>query len=250
MRSNLRNLEQERQHLLGFLSTLSDAPVGVACIGGRPDLLIRSGGGIIGIEHTRLFHSTGQISLTQDNLQDQIVREAWTQYRKQGGPPRSVDIYFHDGKLQKRDIRLYAERIRTFVAQLALARGESRHVEAWAANRYSTNTLPPQIESIWIDAVDGDEDSLWGVARSGVVPELTRELVESRINTKESHITEYRSNCTSLWLLLVADGFTPATHFRISDQLGQEPIGTGFDRLFVFHYFKRELIEIPTSIHR
>lgn len=249
MRSNLRNLEQERQHLLEFLNTLPEAPIAIAmaCIGGRPDLVLRTDNGFIGIEHTRLVHSSEHVSLNQDNLQDQIVREAWARYREQGEPPRLVHIHFHPGRLQKRDIRPYAERIQTFVAQLDLMPGESRHIEAWAANRERNDTLPPQIESIWIDAVETEDESLWGVERSSVVPELTRGLIESRIREKEIHIPAYRTECTYLWLLLVADGFSPATHFIIPHRLAEYPFVSGFDRIFVYHHFKRELLELPTS---
>ena len=158
-----------------------------------------------------------------------------------------MHIYFTEGRLTKRDIKPYAERIQALVARTPLQPRESTEIEAWRVNRSSPGTVPSEVQSLWITAEEDEDAALWGVPRGGGVPELNRALLEARIAEKERLVPAYRERCSLLWLLLVADGFTPSTHFKIPAAIGHRPYETDFDRLFVFHYFYRQLIELPTS---
>ncbi|MEW5929066.1 MAG: hypothetical protein AB1941_16520 [Gemmatimonadota bacterium] len=247
------NPNQERDHLLHFLQTLPNAPSAIPCIGGKPDLVVPHQGRLIGIEHTRIALSSprnGIIPLEQESLEEQIVREAWELHRQRGGAPRLVYIYFSDIRLQKSDVRPIADLIQTTVARVPLAPGESRLIEAWKVNRQQPGALHQAIESFWIDEVDSEENSLWAVPRGGAVPQLTRGFIEARIAAKEKKVAAYRNACDSIWLLCAADGFSPATHFKIPDSMPNETFATEFDRLFYFHHFSGDCLELKVQPHK
>lgn len=242
---------EERSHLHRFLQNLPDAPEGQREYGDKPDLLIRAQSGIIGIEHTRLYHPTseGEMPLQAlEALQQRAVELAWEAFRERGGPPLVVHVDFNNRLIRKSEVRDIATRICEVVARIDVQRGESRTIEAWRLKRTEPGALPPHVDEIWILNPDFPEpESLWGVPRGGVIPVLTKERLQEEITQKEAKLPEYRKICDSLWLLLVADGFTLATHFKLPDDIGEMEFVSDFDRVFFFHNFECNAVELRVT---
>ena len=245
------NILEERSHLYRFLESLPDAPVGERDYGDKPDLLIRTQSGTIGIEHTRLYWPTaGQEMPLQalEALQQRAVDLAWKAFEERGGPPLVVHVRFNNRVIRKSEVRNVADRIRAVVARVNLPRGEKQTIEGWRLRRAEPGVLPVQIDEIRILNPDFPEpESLWGVPWGGAIPVLTKEQLQAEIAQKETKLPEYRKICDSLWLLLVADGFTLSTHFKLPDDIREMIFVSGFDRAFFFHNFECSAVELKVT---
>lgn len=241
---------EERSHLVRFLESLAGAPAGFREFGDRPDLVVHSYmGHRIGIEHTQLFqtdaaHGT-RFPKEVESLESRCVEEARTLFEEQGGPPLYVYVYFNERPIRKTDLRVIAERLATVVARIApTAPGAQREVEAWSYNRTARETIPDQVEELWIIKPSrGDSVSLWGVPRGGAVPELTRERIQEVIDGKGAKLAAYRRACDEVWLVLVADGCSPATDLRLPPNF-TEAFTFAFERVFYFHSFSLQVVEL------
>jgi hypothetical protein len=246
-----RNILEERSHLHRFLENLPDAPVGERDYRDKPDLLIRTPLVTIGIEHTRLYWPIADREMplqALEALQQRAVELAWEAFEERGGPPLVVHVAFNNRVIRKSEVRDIAARICAVVARFNLQRGEEHTIEGWRLRRAEPDALPVQVDEIWILHPDFPEpESLWGVPRGGAIPVLTKEQLQEEITQKETKLSEYRKICDSLWLLLVADGFTLATHFKLPDDIREMVFASDFDRAFFFHNFDCEAVELELT---
>jgi hypothetical protein len=244
---------EERSHLVRFLDSLPGAPEGVRDFDGeKPDLVILTAGHRIGIEHTQLISTRGSLGTRfpkeAESLETRCVERARTLFEERGGPPLYVYVYFSHRPIRKPDIPAIAERLADVVARVAPTEPRAqREIEAWSYNRTASAPLPEQVEELWIiKPARPDAESLWGVPRGGAVPELTRERIQEEIDVKNAKLADYRSRCDEAWLLLVANGFSPATDLRLPEGF-DETFVFGFDRVFYFHNFSLKVVELARA---
>jgi hypothetical protein len=244
---------EERSHLVRFLDSLPGALAGVREFSDKPDLVIHTASTHrIGIEHTQLFRTDGargrRFPKEAESLESRCVERARTLFEEQGGPSLYVYVYFNDRPIRKVDVRGIAERLAAVVARIApTVPGVQREVEAWSYNRTAPEKIPEEIEELWIIKPAGkDPESLWGVPRGGTVPEPTRDQIQQAIDEKSTRLAEYRSRCDEVWLLLVADGFSPATDLRLPEGF-TDTFVFAFDRVFYFHSFSLKVVELART---
>jgi hypothetical protein len=243
---------EERSHLARFLESLPGAPVGNREFGDKPDLVIHTATHRIGIEHTQVFRLQDALGKPfpkeAESLEKRLVERAQQLFEGQGGPALFVYVSFNDLPIRKADVQGVAERLAAVVAQIAPTEpGAQTEVEAWSYNRTAPGAIPDQVEELYIiRPARPDAESLWGVSRAGTVPDLTRDRIQETIDEKNAKLAEYRRRCEEVWLLLVAHGFSPATDLRLAEGFA-ETFTFGFDRVFYFHNFSGEVVELPCA---
>jgi len=70
----------------------------------------------------------------------------------------------------------------------------------------------------------------------GFVTELPVSRVKERIEAKNAKLSDYRSQCDAVWLLIVVDGRQPSTFFDVSGQALRETYDSSFDRTYLFDF--------------
>ena len=245
---------EERSHLKRFMESLADSPQGELCFGDSPDLVIVTRTHRIGIEHTQLVQQKDEwgrgFPKAAESLQTRCVETAQELYEERcADQDLYVHVYFSPRPLRKADVPRLAQRITELVTRFAPAEPNSETtIEAWRHNRDAPGEIPLQIEEIWIKKPEG-RDRLWGVPRGGVVESLDSARIQAELDLKNGRVAKYRWGCDEIWLLLVADGFSPATDLRLSDEVSAECFLSDFDRVFYFHNFSRRVSELKISRH-
>lgn len=92
--------------------------------------------------------------------------------------------------------------------------------------------------------IDAQGESLWGIPRGSSFLVLDRDRIQTEIDLKDRKLAEYRRACDEMWLLLVSDGFSPATELRLPDDIKEMRFTTGFDRVFHLNNFALEAVEL------
>lgn len=245
---------EERSHLVRFLESLPDPPQGDRHFDDKPDLIIVTPRHRLGIEHRQLFDVDQSVGRTfpkeAESLESHCVTRAQTLFEHEDGRNLLVYVYFNAKRLLKTDVEPIAERLAEIVCEVAPTEpGSECRIKARRYNHTASVCIPPQIEGLWIVNPPSLGESLWSVPRSGVVPMLTPERLQSDIDTKNPKVPEYRKVSDELWLLLVADGFSPATDLRLPDDFGSDRFVSDFDRVFYFHNFTQKVVEFALAGH-
>jgi hypothetical protein len=240
---------EEQSHLTRFMESYPGVPAGVREFGDKPDLVIHTATHRIGIEHTQVFRlqdTLGRLFPKEaESLEKRSVEGAQQLFQERGGPALFVYVYFNDLPIRKADVPRIAEGLAAVVARIApVVPGVSVEVESWSYNRTAPGAIPEQVEELYIIRPTRlDAESLWGVARAGTVPDLTRDRIQRVIDVKGAKLAEYRSRCEEVWLLLVVDGFSPATDLRLPEGF-DETFTFLFHRVFYFHNFSLKVVEL------
>ena len=64
---------------------------------------------------------------------------------------------------------------------------------------------------------------------------------------KENKLPSYRNTISEVWLLLAVEGFQPSTWLDVGGSALEAEYTTGFDRVYVLDYQKREGIRLSTG---
>jgi hypothetical protein len=80
-----------------------------------------------------------------------------------------------------------------------------------------------------------------------MVPELTVDVVQERINDKETKFKSYRQACSEVWLLLVVEGSAPSSHWSFDYFPAHHVFNTSFSRVFVYQQFDASVMELCVS---
>jgi hypothetical protein len=238
---------EERSHLMRFLDALPDSPAGSREFRDKPDMVITTSGHRIGIEHTQLIrkHESAARPFPKEaeSLEDRCVDHAKELFERRGGRSLFVYPHFNHRAFRKAEVEGLALQLAAAVEEiLATDPAPRRHVEAWSFNRVALHPLPPQIEYLWVDDARGE--SLWGAVRADGVLVLDRDRIQAEISLKEAKVAGYRQECDEVWLLLVSDGFSPATELRLPENIEEERFVSTFDRLFYFNNFSHKVVEL------
>jgi hypothetical protein len=87
----------------------------------------------------------------------------------------------------------------------------------------------------------------WAPVYGGAVPSLTPQQLEVVIREKETRLDRYRSQCATVWLVVVTDAGLPSSHFDIAEALEHHLFRYSSDRIFLLTPFQRRLIELRTE---
>lgn len=241
-----RKKDRERAHLDRFREGFSEFPEGTVVPQERPDFLVETPQGRIGIEHTEYVRASddrnGPPPRAREHVENKILWLASREHESRGLPPVTVYVYwnphFAPNWLDSRGL----------VASLSnLVRD---HLPASNGNvtiKYphpAWRSLPQEVTSLCIYRCENIGENLWNSPRGSSVPILSAAELQEIVSSKEAKVSSYREMCSEVWLLVVAEGLQPSTHCRLAPEAGEYPFETSFDRAFFLHYSHGLLVEL------
>jgi hypothetical protein len=91
------------------------------------------------------------------------------------------------------------------------------------------------------------KENKWRSSSSGWIPEIAPEYLQERIDQKELKLETYKSKCSELWLLIVADNLRIPSSVDLSDIAINHRYSTGFNRIFFFWNSSRSYVELKLN---
>jgi hypothetical protein len=207
-----------------------------------PVVEIRTAGGTIALEVSRLFQEEGAGTMQAlESAQDKIAEKACAFYEAMGHPCVYVTIFFSLGS--SLDITggrgdQIAQRIADLVVSHLPGPG------AWVELNDDIGTdphFPPEIDSISVVRSEVLTTSQFAVSRVGWQQSDYAHVIQRRINQKERQLLRYRPDYLSAWLLLAAHGDAPSSFLSASDATVTHTYHSVFDRVFLLEIVNRRV---------
>jgi hypothetical protein len=220
--------------------------------GDKPDLLIPTSAGKIGVEHTLLFITErNENSLqTQEDLKQEIVDRARQISEDNSVPPLRVDILFRvnfsNGSMKEQIIPALASIIQANCPQ------NDEEIEI-NADGPENIILPEGIYKLFISRNYWPPKHHWQVIEAGWVlhderndlQQIIIDRLQERINEKDDKYKEYIIKCSQCWLLIVVDRSRPSQGIQVENENTlQHKFVSNYDRIFYLDVMKRNLIEL------
>ncbi len=196
----------------------------------RPDFLVRTGEGYLGIEVTEYFRSKladGTNLQEQDSLRSQIATRATMLCRERTPLGRRMSIRFlHDYNLRTCDVE-------------PIARDLTRLLEKYSSGIVidSGKELPRGVASVAITCVDHRHHTDVGIVGAVWPSVVDHAKLRKIVDEKSGKLSKYRERCERVWLLIVIDGFSASTAVEVPPDLPQ--FETEFDRVLLLFEYKQ-----------
>jgi hypothetical protein len=177
---------------------------------------------------------------------EQITRRAQEIYESRDNPPVSVwPSFSNNARLGRSNVDALAEELAGIVEDNIPPKNESADLkQSWGPYP----SLPRQFYALTILRYGGPDAPFWFPPMSGSEPELPTSLVEERIEDKNAKISDYRSRCDVVWLLIVVDGSRPSTFFDVSGEALDKTYESYFDRTYLFNFQNDEAYQLTTAV--
>jgi hypothetical protein len=231
------DLEKKRRELLYFdlfRDVYGEIPQGVACVQERPDFVINSASGRIGVEVTRYFRPTPPDRRPQQeqfSLQHQMAQRAQHEYEQISAQKLSVKIVFHPGvNINKSDVLPSSSELASALMAVDLT-------ETLTRIELTKDRWPTSVLSMHARKCLGREQSLWRPATAAWVRRLVPDDIEQEMFRKASSLRGYDSELLEVWLLIVADGLA---FVELSDDATDHLYRAEFDRVIFLDVFGRK----------
>ena len=240
---------RERRHLAAFREACPEFPVGRILQQEAPDFLI--GGGRVGLEETGIYrpYGDGIHSIKEQKLlTTRVVACAERRAFHDRLPPLFVSVYF--GEVEKQRAPLLAARLAAIVACNV---PESGGNVALHRNRISEAWWPRELRRVTITRGPGSVGQNWEASGGAECSApLTPDLLQRRIQCKNSKLHGYRGTLDESWLLLVVDDASRAGHFKVPSVTLAHTYHSGFDRVWLLRTFDRRVdeIQVCTGVRR
>lgn len=234
---------EERAHVELFLRRYAGAPEWTLEDFERPDFILHTPMGPLGIEHTRLRIDPDRIrSLRErEGNEEQTLREGERLCEVRGLPPMCIDVAFDENfTLWSRRVDPLVETVVGLVAaRIPEPPAISRLIEhdwfSWP------DPVPEEIDTIHIDRPPEITRHFWTTARASIVGELDPAIIQTSIERKRSRYTACRRRCESVWLLVVAEGDAPSSCVDLTSVAKSHTYDSPFDRIFFLEAFDRRV---------
>ena len=245
MTEKQRNKDQERHYVEVFKDAFSGFPIGELLADEnqeRPDVIVASAQGRIGIEVTRILHEPMK---REESEGQAMVDEARALYEKRGLPNLQVSVFLG---AQPAFTRQNRKTFATALAELVAANIPAANDLADLENGWDdADVFPFEIHSVSILRHPVLTRNYWTVPQAGWILENFPQLLQERIAKKETHIRGYDSGCAALWLLVVAEHSGPSSFFEPSEATLAHTYTSSFDRMFFLELFKRSVFELKLA---
>jgi hypothetical protein len=232
------DLEKKRRELSYFdmfCEVYDEIPQGMACVQERPDFVLNSPSGRIGVEVTRYFRPTPpdrRPLQEQFSLQHQIVQRARHEFEKLSGQELSVQIVFRTGvSLNKSDVLPTANGLASALIALSTAKTLNTRIELTNGRRWPNSVL-----SVDARKCLGSEPSHWRPATAAWVRRILPEDIQQEIFRKAISLGGSVSELLEVWLLIVADGMA---FVELSDESKAHSYEAQFNRVVFLDGFSR-----------
>ncbi len=240
--------EQERHYVELFKSVFADFPDGKILDDSsqeKPDVIVLTAQGRIGIEVTRIYHKSpaGERSLKQmESERGAVVLEALRIYEKKGLPNLLVKIDCNcDTTFNKRNRGKSASALANLVASNIPQPNNSVTIENdWKNSRL----FPYEFCTVDILRLSSFTKNYWDDSSFGYFREYFVVELQEVISGKESKLRSYSSDCAAHWLLVVAENSSPSSFFDPSAATLNHCYNSSFDRVFLLEPFGRSAFEL------
>jgi hypothetical protein len=235
-------MDQEEWHLRKFIRVCPDVPTGKLCFEDIPDLRIHTKIKIVGIEHTQVINNKDNNLKATEEMEKLVLGKAQDIIEKDNSEHLYVCAYFNPGtqlnKYETDDIAIaLSDLVKTNIPQ----KGQHTQIHCWTTQKEHLK----KIETVDITWYEKSTKGFWAVPMGGVIPEITSEIINSRIEEKELKISSYLESCDEIWLLIVIDGHTPSGSWSIPVQVIENNYITNFDHVYLFENFEKTYFELP-----
>lgn len=239
--------QREKWYLSRFREAFPDFPKGEVQRGTppAPDFLIKSdAGGTVGIEVTQLYQSetSGSSRRMQESEQMGVVAAARRQAEEAGVTPVDVAVYF---AVHPPITKAARATVSSGIAKLV-----SKHLpmpeETVTLDNRSHGEFPDCIAGIRISRFSALTRHHWSVPAAGYVQSDFVEELQARIAEKANRHRVYRRASERCWLLVVADGFGPASLFEASSATRSHMYESPFECTFFLEAFSARWFELRT----
>lgn len=242
------NKTRELIHLEHFKETWNLFPNGEIEKSEKPDFIVHTSGGPIGIEHTEIFQpapSNGASLQAQDALAQRIVSQASNIYIQNHTQPLYVQILFRPRvRLRKEVVTSLAKAVSSIIESAQLKPGIPITLKRTKEN---SDYFPVEIAMMHLYSHPTGKENFWRCSSAGTIPKLTADYLQEKINQKDKKLDDYRSRCPILWLLVVADDLRIPSTMDISSPASLHHYETSFDRVFFFWNATRQFLELQLA---
>lgn len=239
---------RELTHIEHFKDICDFFPVGEIEDTENPDFIVHTKNKLLGIEHTEIFQpgsSNGGSLQAQDALAQRVVRQASDIYMKNHNRPLIVQIMFRPRVIfGKQKVTRLAEMISQLIERSPVTPGTPITLKRTKQN---SEYFPIEIAMIHLYCHPNGKENRWRCSSAGFIPEITADYLQEKINQKEHKVDNYRSQCSELWLLIVADNLRIPSTLDLSKSASMHHYHTKFDRVFFFWNATRQYIEIQLA---
>lgn len=214
----------------------------------RPDILIRCGYQLIGVEVTKCYSrvSDEDTSARTENTLNRVVEEAVKTYNESGGTPLTFGVVFNGNT--------------SLGERKSLTMTLSRFLSGWVGSSKIDPFTPVVTTAIDRDAFPelsavncivaqstGAEESVGFVASGFHSTTVNDSVLKEIIGAKATLLNEYKKRCSEVWLLISLPFLYLATDYS----LPRSEVITGkkgFDRIFVLDVYRNKYHEIMGEI--
>lgn len=225
---------RERRQLHFLAQAMPELPWTTMEQGESPDcLLTRPDGSKLGIELTdyRLHPDEGTAPASQtDSLRERAVSRACDLYARRGGVALYLAAMFaNDAPPSKKSV----DEIVVGIVDALLKTSVPKRFEDGSVD-VEPELLPAGVHAVQVSKAIPDDDPVWYAGDFTWEATIEPKHVSAIIESKAPKLALYRENCDEIWLVIVHNPLTPATHARLSERAEQTTYETGFDRVLWF----------------
>lgn len=214
----------------------------------KPDFIVNTQDNLLGIEHTEIFQpgpTDGTSLQAQDSLGQRVVSKANSLYLKTHSQPLLVQILFnHRVKISKKNVDCLAERVVHLIEMTQIELGNPITLKRTKEN---SEYFPNEIVMLHIYAHPNGKENKWHSSSAGWIPEVTPKYLQEKIDQKEQKLDNYKSKCSEIWLLIVADDLRIPSSVDLTELVLAHQYSTRFNRVFFFWNSTRSYIELQLT---
>ena len=237
--------ERELWWLDTVRTKLSDFPSGIVCISERPDFIINSSAGLVGIELTRIHQKSANTSRAQESERQKLADKASLIFEQLS--PIKLHVSIHIGgytAFSNRNIEEYADK----VVQLVIANMPIEGSWKILRNPYNDrNIFPYEFSNISIARNAAFTRNLWTLPSGGFVQEDFVPELKEVIAAKDKLLRRYHKDCVTHWLVIVAENNSPSTLLEPSEATLTHIYCSGFNRIIVLDALRQKVHNLVVS---
>lgn len=226
---------EEQLQLELFRTIATDFPEGeIDKDGERPDWVVHSPGGRIGIEHTR-FHQLAPSLVAREVARDRVMHRAQEDAVARGCPPLGVFAQF---------------RANADIAQFGLTVLASSIADAVMSNipevggHITVQGPPTPLIHLAVTRRQGLKGSHWQSDKVGIVTDDFSARLNAIIDGKQKRYDEYLKRCDFCWLVIVAEGVSPSSFVDMDGPTVHKTFTFPFARCFFVEMITRKMFEL------
>lgn len=194
-----------------------------------PDFVVGTSPQSVGLELTEYHHPAepGARSFQEvQSIKERIVERAEQLYAANGGHALYLTAIFgRHGSLSKKDVPRIARALADAVSSIEVPRSTADGKVDIPRDR-----LPREIAKAWVfGSVDG-QDRLWKPDHVGWVQSIQSEHIQAELDRKERVVSRARTECDTLWLVLL-HSFTRGAPCELHEDALKQCYRTCFDRV-------------------